>query len=267
MKINPIQFNYIQTKPQSTVNRPMLMNNGLQTDTVSFSGIFDVFKKTKAPEKTLEDLVPQHKGIIYKKVFDQNGEVVDKTPVEVDIVRNDKSDENEFFIKKDDNVLGNIKLKYYSKKECKENPYRTLCKDFKEENIKGGRIEVKFISNRCPYMYSGIGHLADLFEVAACKELGIEPNIVSLSFINVAPVHYLRGKRFFPYEKYCSDSQMRGYDLYGKNPNDTIKEIIDRTPKGQKFDTSSFKQGFLLMYMPKKQAKELEKELKEHPIF
>ncbi|MBQ6516111.1 hypothetical protein IJI31_02915 [bacterium] len=271
MKINPVQFNFIQPKPQKTVNRTLLLNNTLTTDTVSFSGVLDIFrgKKTEEPEKTLDDLVPKHKGIIYKKVTDKNGKIVDKVPVEVDIVKkeNPKTEPTEFFITKDDQLLGYVKLKYYSEKDCKEDPYRTLCKDFKEEGIKGGRIEVKYIHNFCEDEYAGIGHLADLIEVAACKELGIEPNIVSLSFNNVAPIHYLRGKRFFPYEKYCPDSEMKKHNLYDKNPNDTVREIIENTSKGENFDTSPIKATCLYMYMPKEQVKKLEKELENHPIF
>ena len=55
-------------------------------------------------------------------------------------------------------------------------------------------------------------------------------------------------------------------DVYGKSPNETIKKIVENTPKGEKFDTSELK-NTPLMYMPKEMIKELEKELEEHPIF
>ena len=58
MNINPVQFNFVQSKPQRSVSRPLCMKNGIRSDTISFSGV---------REKTLEDLVPKHKGIIYKK--------------------------------------------------------------------------------------------------------------------------------------------------------------------------------------------------------
>ena len=261
MRINPIQFNYVQNKPQNTVNRPLRMNNGLQTDVVSFSGIFDIFKKekTETPKKTLNDCVPKHKGIIYKKVKDENGNVIKKVPVEADIVKIGASD---FEFEVDREIVGGVRMSYF-KKEGRKNNYSDLYHNYRKEGVVGDRILANYIYNCKGDGYCGVGHLADLVEVAACKELGIKPNVVSHSVPEAAPLHYMRGKRFIPFKKY------RSYYYYfynKKNPNDMVKEIIENTPKGQKFDTSKINHCFLT-YMPKEMIGELEEELKEHPIF
>jgi len=257
MRINPVQSNFIQHKPQNTVNRPMLLNNGLQTDTVSFSGLFKK-EKTESPKKTLKDVVPKHKGIIYKKVKDENGNII-KTPVEVDII---KRRDGYFDFEKDGKLLGGVTMRYSSKEDNKN--YRSrICGDYKKEGIVGDRIIAEYIYNCKEEEYGGIGHLADLLEVAVCKELEIEPNVVSWSMPEAAPLHYKRGKRFVPFMRY----NWLYYQKYGfKNPNDIVTEIIEKTPQGKDFDTSKINHCFLT-YMPKEMIKELEEELKEHPIF
>ncbi|MBQ6516119.1 hypothetical protein IJI31_02955 [bacterium] len=259
MKITPIQFNFVQSKPQNTVNRPLQMNKGLMTDVVSFTGS-DKQEKTK---KKLEDLEPKHKGIIYKKVRDEKGNVIKKIPVEVDIVN---WGEGEFQFKLDDECIGYVQLHHIPAEECDKNSWAELYMNYKEEGVVGDRLEVKYLSNQNEEEYGGIGHLADLLEVAACKEMGIKPNVISHAALNASPLHYVRGKRFIPYERYCSIEERDEYDILDKNPNDTIKEIIESTPKGEKFDTSELDM-FLVMYMPKDMIKSLEKELKKHPIF
>jgi len=259
MKINPVQFNFIQPKPQSRVTCPLRMKPALKADTVSFSGFTDDSSISK-----LNSLVPKHKGIIYKKITDENGNVREKVPVEVDIV---KTEPNVFMFKKDGRVLGRVELNYIPAEECDKSPFAVLSKTYKDEDIVGDRLEVQYIYNNDEKEYGGIGHLSDLVEVAVCKELGIKPNIVAYSFEDVAPLHYKRGKRFIPYEKYSSECEMDMYDLRGKNPNDTVREIVESTPKGEKFNTSSIPSEFLVMYMPKERVKELEEELKTHPIF
>ena len=256
MKINPIQFNFIQSKPQSTVSNPLHINKGLQADTVSFTG-------TKKPKKKIEELEPKHKGIIYKKVRDENGNVIKKIPVEVDI---EKWGAGEFQFKIDDECIGFAQLKHIPAEACNKNSWAELYNDYKEEGVVGDRIEVHYIKNNKEEEYGGIGHLADLLEVAACKEMGIKPNVISYAALKAAPMHYMRGKRFIPYERYCSLDEMEQYNLKDKTPDDTIKEIIENTPKGEKFDTSGLDM-YLIMYIPKDMIKSLEKELKKHPIF
>ena len=259
MRINPIQFNFIQTKPQNTVNSPLYMNNGLQTDTVSFSRLFKKEEPSKKSEKTLNDLVPKHKGIIYKKIKDENGKVIRKDPVEVDIVKIGDSD---FEFEIDKKLIGGVRLGYFVRKG-REDAYNELRRNYKKEGIKGDRIIAEYIYNCKQEEYCGMGHLSDLIEVAACRELGFEPNVVSWSVTDAAPLHYMRGKRFVPFKRYNRHCH-RYY--HRKNPNDIVKEIIENTPKGQKFDTSKIHHCFLT-YMPKEMIKELEEELKEHPIF
>ena len=264
MKINPIQFNFIQPKSYNTVSCPFRMNNGLQTDTVSFSG------KTKNESSSswyndfygidkLEKLKPKHKGFIYKKVNDKDGNIK-KVPIEVSIV---KEEPDEFHIYDDWRHVGYVELSYITKEHCKEANVN-LYKNYKDEGINGDRIIVNYVSNDEQCDYGGIGHLADLIEVACCQELGIKPNVVSESIHEAAPLHYLRGKRFVPYEKYGNKKALA--HLKGQNPNKTIKEVIDKTPKGEKFKTPNL-HSELVMYMPKEMIKDLEEELKEHPIF
>ena len=259
MKITPIQFNFVQRKPQNTVSTPLRMNNGLQTDIVNFSGLFKKEVPAKKPEKTLNDLVPKHKGIVYKKIKDEKGQVIAKEPVEVDIVKNGASD---FEFEVDGNLIGGLRMSYYSPKN-KEGFCNEKYKDYRREGIKGDRIIAEYIYNCKQEEYCGMGHLSDLIEVAACRELGFEPNVVSWSMTDAAPLHYMRGKRFVPFKRYNRHYQ---WYYHRKNPNDMVKEIIENTPKGQKFDTSKINHCFLT-YMPKEMIGELEEELKEHPIF
>jgi len=261
MKINPIQFNFVQARPQNTVNRSLYMNNELQADTFSFTG---ANKKDKKP-KTLDDLVPKYKGIIYKKVRDKDGNIV-KIPQEVNIVNRSCGT---FDFDVDGNLVGYARLSYLPKEYCeKDSEFYDgyLSKNYEDLGIVGDRIEVDFVENEKEKKYGGVGHLADLIEVACCKELGFKPNVVSVSLADAAPMHYKRGKRFVPYERYFSESELKDYNLKGKDPNETVREIIESTPKGKKFNTSELKTD-PLMYMPKEMIKELEKELKEHPIF
>jgi len=254
MKVNPIQFNFIQSKPQSTANTHLRLNNQLQCDTVSFTGC------EETSEEKMKKLVPKHKGIIYKKITDKKGNVTKKIPVEVNII---KDSPEVFLFEKDGDIIGNVELCYIPKEYCGENALSPLCRDYKKEGVSGARIKVEFVENENEEQYGGIAHLADLIEVAVCKKLRIKPNIVSYSFDDAAPLHYLRGKRFIPFEKY----NKKLYEIHGnREPNEVVKEIIEKTPKGEKYDTSDIKDMFIT-YMPKEMIKELEKELEEHPIF
>ena len=242
MKINSIQFNFIQNRPQRAVTCPLRMNNSLSADTVSFSGKSD----EEDESKKIDDLKPKHKGIIYKKVRDEKGNVIKKIPVEVDIVN---WGEGEFQFKLDDECIGYVQLHHIPAEECDKNSWAELYMNYKEEGVVGDRLEVKYLSNQNEEEYGGIGHLADLLEVAACKEMGIKPNVISYAALNASPLHYVRGKRFIPYERYCSIEERDEYDLFDKTPNGTIKKIIENTPKGEKFDMSELEM-FSIIYMP-----------------
>ncbi|MBQ6516117.1 hypothetical protein IJI31_02945 [bacterium] len=262
MRINPIQFNFVQHKPQNTVSSPLRINNSVQADTVSFTGKAE----KKISKEKMGKLVPKHKGIIYRKLQDAEGAVV-KVPVLVDIV---KSEPEEFEFKIDGRRIGYARLSYIPKKYCKDEIKDAYVdcyyKNYEDLGITGDRIKVNYVENEKEYLYGGIGHLADLLEVACCQKLGFKPNVISSSVNDAAPIHYLRGKRFVPYEEYCDEAEMKGYDLYGKNPNDTMEEIIENASSGYEFDTSKI-QNEPLMYMPEEMIAELEEELKDHPIF
>ena len=112
MRINPIQVNIFQSKPQNTVSSPLRINNSVQADTVSFTGKAE----KKISKEKMGKLVPKHKGIIYRKLQDAEGAVV-KVPVLVDIV---KSEPEEFEFKIDGRRIGYARLSYIPKKYCKD---------------------------------------------------------------------------------------------------------------------------------------------------
>ena len=264
MKINPISLNFFQYKPQNTVTSPLRMNNGLQCDTVSFGADISNdhssswFNEFYGIDK-LGKLKPKHKGTIYKKVKDKDGNI-NKVPVKVSIV---KEEPDEFHFYDGHKNIGHVELSYITKEHCKEDK-GYIFKNYKDEGIRGDRVIVNYVVNEEQGKYCGIGHLADLIEVAVCKELGIKPNVVSESLDEPAPLHYLRGKRFVPYEKYVNKKELQS--LEGENPNKIIKQIIDETPKGEKFKVPKLHND-LVMYMPRDMIKKLEKELEENPIF
>ena len=166
MKINPIQFNLIQSKPQNRVSCPLCMNNSLDRDVFTFTGNTSV----KDDIDKIGELVPKHTGFVYKKIKDEEGNVVDKVPVEVSIV---KHTPDTFQFKQNDEVLGKVILKYIPAEKCKDNSSDDLYKNYKDEDVVGDRIEVGYLYNYEKENYGGIGHLADLVAVASCKELGI----------------------------------------------------------------------------------------------
>jgi len=270
MDIKTVKFDCLQNKQNTKVNNTIptfgMLNkdtlelNGKNNSSTRSSGFRDFIMNTLFGTKKFEKLVPKHKGIIYKKIKDTNGKVINKIPVEVDIVKT-KPDKFEF--QHNGEFVGSVQLSYISDKKCSNDSGDEFYKNYIEEGVVGDRIKVDFIENKKAEEYCGIGHLADLIEVACCNELGFEPNVVSESLPEVAPLHYLRGKRFIPFEKYCNIYKRF---MHEKEPNEIVKEIVEKTPKGEPFDTSAIKYNFI-MYMPKEMIKELEEELKEHPIF
>ena len=254
MNIKPLQFNFIQYAPKSTVTSPMRMRNQITADTVSFSGNNEPEKK---PDP-LDVLVPKNQGTIFRKVRDENGKIIGKEKVKVDIVNGGGG---LFEFQLDGKTLGGVIMSCINAESQKAKP--EIKKDYEEEGIVGDRIYVDYVINYFEEEYGGMGHLADLLEVAACKEKGFDTNVISYSKCESSPLHYVRGKRFIPFSKY-DKNLCKVYD--NKDPNDIVKEVIDNTPKDEKFDTSKIRHYFI-MYMPKEQAKELEEELKANPIF
>jgi len=271
MNINVLNFNGFQFNQKSKVTNPSPKFGRLMQDTVEISNketlknepfsLSDSIMATLYGTDRMKYLEPEFKGTIYKKIKDENGKVIKKEPVEVDIVK-PKADLFEFVHKGE--KIGYVELSYVSGDKCKDDSDEPLYKNYKDEGIEGDRIVVNFLYNRKPEEYGGIGHLADLLEVAACKELGIKPNVVSETLDDAAPLHYLRGKKFVPYEKYCDERTLER--LKGKNPNEIVKKTIEDTPSGEKFKKPALCSE-TVMYMPKDMIKELEEELKDHPIF
>lgn len=95
-------------------------------------------------------------------------------------------------------------------------------------------VHVDYIRNNKPEQYSGFGHLADQIEVEHCLNRGLKNfEIFSDAGLNSHAKHYQRGKRFF-------DNAI----------NKKVKQIIESTPIGEKFNTEFL--GNIKMYMPKK---------------
>lgn len=266
MEIKFGNFNCFQNIPKQRATNPCIGLKQLPCDTVSFSGngketssLEQLFKELGGYDK-LEKLEPKHQGTVYKKVRDEKGNVIEKIPVKVDIQKNYCAGSFKFV--HDGEIIGTVELSYATNDDCEKTNAGTR-KNYPGQGVTGDRIIVDYINNLKEEEYGGVGHLADLLEVAACKELGIEPNVVSLSLEESVPLHYVRGKRFMPFESYHKER----FERYGdKQPDDIAKEIVENTKKGEKFDTSSIKDTFIT-YMPKEMIKELEEELKEHPIF
>ena len=254
MKINPINFNFIQNKQNNRTLPQSSKLSGLKADTYTFTGVADAEDVAR-----LNRLVPKHKGVVYKKVLDSKGEVIDKIPLEVDIKN---CGEGTFHFDIDKKTIGGVVLKYIPRNKCKDTDNDICSRFYPEEGFWGDRVAVDYLYNVNELQYGGIGHLADLLEVAVCNELGFKPSVISKSMEHAGPIHYKRGKRFIPFEKY--DDQMKHF--YNKDPNEIIKAIVENTPKGEYFDTSCIYHYFLT-YMPDDMVEKLEDELSEHPIF
>ena len=138
MKINQVQFNLIYPKPQSTVNSPLRMKSPILEDTVSFSGNTEPVKKPNP----LDKLVPKNKGIIYKKVRDEKGKVIEKVPVKTDIV-NDGG--GLFLFKIDGKEVGGVLMTCLFDDEKTEKS--ELTNDYKNEGIVGDRMYVNYVQN------------------------------------------------------------------------------------------------------------------------
>ena len=103
-------------------------------------------------------------------------------------------------------------------------------------DIKDG-INVEFIKNQYPDLYSGFGKVADQLEVEHCLQRGLKKfKIISNAALNSHALHYLRGKRF-----------------NSRKVEEQVKKVIEQTPKGEKFNTSFI--GRVAMYMPKELIK------------
>lgn len=110
-------------------------------------------------------------------------------------------------------------------------------------------IQVKFIKNNFPELYSGFGKVADQLEVEHCLNRGLEDfEIVSEAALNSHALHYLRGKRF-----------------NSKTVENKIKEVIANTPKGEMYNTAFL--GSVSMYMPKELIKKYVELIRKNPLI
>jgi len=207
---------------------------------------------------SLGKLTPKHKGIIYEKIKQPDGSIK-KVPIEVDIK---KTDGNHFHFFKGEQEIGDLELYLVTKEELANYNLSFLKKDYPDYGIEGERIIVEFVENRNPHKYVGIGHLADMIEVACCNELGIKPVIISLSLNDAVPIHYNRGKRFIPFELY----DKRLATLYQSTPDQIAENLANEKNRTGRYAKNTIVDGFL-MYMPKDLIEKCEKELEEHPIF
>ena len=110
-------------------------------------------------------------------------------------------------------------------------------------------VKVLFIKNMYPEKYSKFGKVADQIEVEHCIKRGLKDfDVVSQAGLNSHALHYLRGKRFVT-------------DDFNKK----IKDIIKKTPLGEKYNTSFL--GAVDMYMPKNLINKYKKLISKRPIL
>lgn len=129
---------------------------------------------------------------------------------------------------------------------------------------------VLYVENEHPEKYKNFGYFADKLEVQHCMKKGLEDfEITSHAALNSHALHYIRGKRF---KGTANKSQRNRFqelfkeaNLKSFNINTMVKYIVDKTPKGEKFNTWFLKQ--VSMYMPKNLIKKYVSELKKNPIL
>lgn len=110
-------------------------------------------------------------------------------------------------------------------------------------------VYVNFIENFHPDAYKNFGATADQIEVEHCLKRGLDTfEIRSDAALNSHAVHYLRGKRFMPAEM-----------------NNVVKNIIDSTPAGEKYNTKFL--GTIRMYMPKELITKYINIIKKIPLL
>ncbi len=141
-----------------------------------------------------------------------------------------------------------------------------LFKDYKDQGIVGPRVIVDYLENFDDKSVGGVGKLADKLAVKHCLDNNIEPNIISVADFNSHVAHYLRGKRFFPLEKYSA-----AYDYFQcfykeTDVNKILAKLIEHSKNtGDRIDIHQW--GILPMYMPKELAHKYIEELKVNPIL
>ncbi len=110
-------------------------------------------------------------------------------------------------------------------------------------------VNVEYIVNMNPQLYSGFGTIADQIEVEHClKRKNSFFQILSNASLNSHALHYLRGKRFVREED-----------------NERVRKIIESTPPGQKFDTKAMCN--VPMFMPQEMIEKYLEIIKKCPLL
>lgn len=110
-------------------------------------------------------------------------------------------------------------------------------------------INVEFIKNQYPDLYSGFGTIADQIEVEHCLKRGIKDfEITSEGALNSHALHYLRGKRFLP-----------------PKINEIVDSVIKSTPKGEQYNTQFL--GKVQMFMPNGMIQKYLEIIKKSPLI
>lgn len=126
-------------------------------------------------------------------------------------------------------------------------------------------VNVSFIRNYNPNMYSGFGWIADQIEVEHCLKRGLKDfEITSEASLNSHALHFIRGKRFGE----ITDPQKKEKLLKLFNTadiNKIVEMIIKTTPKGSEYNTKFLER--IPMFMPQSLIKKYIEIIKKHPLL
>lgn len=135
-----------------------------------------------------------------------------------------------------------------------------LFRDHKDIGIVGPRVIVDYLQNWDDEAVGGVGFLADKLAVKHCLDNNIEPNIVSEADWGSHVAHYLRGKRFFPLERWSPEYEFFMSKYNTSDVNNLLQDLINEAKiSGENVDLKDW--GLLPMYMPKKLAAQIAKTL------
>lgn len=203
---------------------------------------------------------PNNNGMIYKKIFDNQGRLASKEPVSVNVAYSQKSvfDQFHFLDKKTNEEIGYVQF-FNSKNSLRNetaNKYyeNTLfCRNYPGYGFSKDRLVVEMIYNNKEKEYGGIGKLVDQLAVEFCLKNGIKPrSIMAAAEFNSHAVHYKLGRRFIK-------------DVHLGDVNSYIKNWLKTAIPGEKLDTSKF--DGVMMYFPKSMVNRIIEDIKKNPII
>lgn len=126
-------------------------------------------------------------------------------------------------------------------------------------------VQVSFIRNYNPKIYSGFGKIADQIEVEHCIKRGLTDfEITSEAALNSHAYHYLRGKRFGMITDIAKRNELLE-KFKALDVNKIVKRIIAITPVGEEYNTKVI--GAVPMFMTKELIKKYIELAKEHPLL